>query len=184
MKSPSHEVTRRSLLKTAVFGGASSLFGGTALATQEPPSGPAAKARGVIFMVADGMSPGVLTLAESYSKLTRHRGTRWWQLFNHPAAARGLMDTASASSMVTDSAAASSAWGGGKRINNGVINIDPAGRELTPIAALLKPNPQPRTALVPTATVPPAPPAPPLPGAPLPPGPGWPGGGRPGAGGP
>jgi len=129
------------------------LFGRTALATQEPPSGPAAKARGVIFMVADGMSPGVLTLAESYSKLTRHRGTRWWQLFNHPAAARGLMDTASASSMVTDSAAASSAWGGGKRINNGVINIDPAGRELTPIAALLKRNPQTRIGLVTTATV-------------------------------
>jgi alkaline phosphatase len=63
-------------------------------------------------MVADGMSSGMLTLSESYSKLTRKRGARWWQLYNGPAAARGLMDTASASSMVTDSAAASSAWGG------------------------------------------------------------------------
>ncbi len=146
------ELTRRGLLKTAIFGGASSLFGSASLAAQAPEE-PAAKARGVVFMVSDGMSPGVLTLAESYSKLTRQRGTRWWQLYNHPAAARGLMDTASASSMVTDSAAASSAWGGGKRINNGVINIDPTGRELTPIAALLKRQSQARIGLVTTATV-------------------------------
>jgi alkaline phosphatase len=63
------------------------------------------------------------------------------------------MDTASASSLVTDSAAASSAWGSGQRINNGVINIDPAGRELTPIAAALKRRPATRVGLVTTATV-------------------------------
>ena len=33
------------------------------------------------------------------------------------------MDTASASSIVTDPAAASSAFGGGKRVKNGVLNI-------------------------------------------------------------
>jgi alkaline phosphatase len=152
MENSQGELTRRGLLKTAVFGGAASLFGSAGLTAQAPEK-PAAKARGVIFMVSDGMSPGVLTLAESYSKLTRQHGTRWWQLFNDPTSARGLMDTASASSMVTDSAAASSAWGGGKRINNGVINIDPAGHELTPIAALLKRKPQVRIGLVTTATV-------------------------------
>lgn len=104
-------------------------------------------------MVSDGMSPGVLTLAEAYSKLTRNRGTRWWQLYSDPKAARGLMDTASASSLVTDSAAASSAWGSGKRIANGVINIDCEGKELTPIAAVLKRKPQTRIGLVTTATV-------------------------------
>ena len=152
MENSQGEITRRGLLKTAVFGGAGSLFGSASLTAQAPEK-PAAKARGVIFMVSDGMSPGVLTLAESYSQLTRQHGTRWWQLFNDPNSARGLMDTASASSMVTDSAAAASAWGGGKRINNGVINIDPAGRELTPIAALLKRKPQARIGLVTTATV-------------------------------
>ena len=33
-------------------------------------------------MVSDGMSPGVLTMAEAYSKLTRKCGTQWWSLLN------------------------------------------------------------------------------------------------------
>ena len=144
-------LSRRGLLRTALLGGTASWLGG--MPGSRAAEAPAAKVRGVIFMVSDGMSPGVLTLAEAYSKLTRGRGTRWWQLYNDPSAARGLMDTASASSMVTDSAAASSAWGGGKRVNNGVINIDPAGHELTPIAAVLKRKPNTRVGLVTTATI-------------------------------
>lgn len=143
--------SRRGVLKTALLGGSASWLAGLGHAAAEEQ--PAAKVRGVIFMVSDGMSPGALTLAEAFSQLTRQRGTRWWQLFNRPDAARGLMDTASASSMVTDSAAASSAWGGGKRIHNGVINIAPDGRELTPIAAVLKRKPGTRVGLVTTATV-------------------------------
>jgi len=115
------EIDRRDWLKTAAIGGAAVIFNGTR-ASAEPIGTPARKVRGVVFMVSDGMSPGVLTLAEAYSKLTRHRGTQWWSLLNDRNAARGLMDTASANSMVTDSAAASSAWGGGQRVNNGSIN--------------------------------------------------------------
>jgi alkaline phosphatase len=89
-------------------------------------------------MVSDGMSPGVLTLAEAYSQLTRQRGTQWWELFNTRSASRGLMDTASADSMVTDSAAAATAWGGGERVNNGAINRRPDGKALTPIGEVLK----------------------------------------------
>ena len=103
-------------------------------------------------MVSDGMSPGVLTLAEAYSKLTRRRGTQWWSLLNDRNAARGLMDTASANSMVTDSAAASSAWGGGQRVNNGSINVSTDGREITPIAAILRRKGA-RIGLVSTATI-------------------------------
>ena len=103
-------------------------------------------------MVSDGMSPGVLTLAEAYSNLTRKRGTQWWSLLNDRNAARGLMDTASANSMVTDSAAASSSWGGGQRVNNGAINVSPDGREITPIATILK-NKGARIGLVSTATI-------------------------------
>jgi alkaline phosphatase len=54
--------------------------------------------------------------------------------------------------MVTDSAAAATAWGGGQRVNNGTINISPDGKEITPIARLLKKNGT-RTGLVTTATV-------------------------------
>lgn len=146
-----HEIDRRDWLKTSALSGAALVLAG-ARATAEPAGTPAGKVRGVVFMVSDGMSPGVLTLAEAYSKLTRHRGTQWWSLLNDRKAARGLMDTASANSMVTDSAAASSAWGGGQRVNNGAINFSPDGREITPIAEILKKTGA-RIGLVSTATI-------------------------------
>lgn len=130
-------IARRDWLKTAALGSTAALLARTA-ATAEPVAATGKKVRGIVFMVSDGMSPGVLSLAEAYSQLTRKRGTEWWNLFNNRAANRGLMDTASANSLVTDSAAASSAWGGGERVNNGSINVSPSGKELTPIAAILK----------------------------------------------
>jgi alkaline phosphatase len=148
--STNFDLARRDWLKTA-FLGSTALMTGRELSAQ--PDAPASKkVRGVVFMVSDGMSPGVLTLAEAYSKLTRKRGTQWWQLLNHRGVVGGFMDTASANSMVTDSAAASSAWGGGQRVNNGSINISPTGKEIRPIAALLKEK-NVRIGLVTTATV-------------------------------
>ncbi len=145
------EIDRRNWLKAATLSGAATFLAGTK-ASAEPTGTPAGKVRGVVFMVSDGMSPGVLTLAEAYSHLTRQRGTQWWSLLNNRKAARGFMDTASANSMVTDSAAASSAWGGGQRVNNGAINISPDGKEITPIAAVLKQKGA-RIGLVSTATI-------------------------------
>jgi alkaline phosphatase len=150
--SETFEIARRDWLKTAGLGGAAAVLAGKQLSA-ETTAAPAQKVRGVVFMVSDGMSPGVLTLAEAFSKLTRQRGTRWWQLLDDRNAARGLMDTASANSMVTDSAAASSTWGGGERVNNGAINFSPAGKEITPIAAILKKKNNTRIGLVTTATV-------------------------------
>ena len=150
-KTPIH---RRDWLKTAGAGGFAAMLAGRADAAAEAASSPdARRVRGLVFMVSDGMSAGVLTLAEAFSNLTRQRGTQWLQLINHPAAARGLMDTASANSLVTDSAAASSAWGGGQRVANGCINIDANGREITPIAATLKSSTKARIGLVTTSTV-------------------------------
>ena len=154
MTSPltsSSEIARRDWLKAATFSGAAAMLAG-AKASADPSGNPARKLRGIVFMVSDGMSPGVLTIAEAYSNLTRKRGTQWWSLLNDRRAARGLMDTASANSMVTDSAAASSAWGGGQRVNNGSINVNPDGREITPIAAILKTKGA-RIGLVSTATI-------------------------------
>lgn len=145
------KIERRDWLKAAGLTSAASLLAG-ARASAEPAGTPAAKVHGVVFMVSDGMSPGVLTLAEAYSKLTRPYGTQWWALLNDKKAARGLMDTASANSMVTDSAAASSAWGGGQRVNNGSINMTGDGKLVTPIAAILKAKGV-RIGLVSTATI-------------------------------
>jgi alkaline phosphatase len=153
METPQATVARRDWLKSAGLCGATALLG-TGHSTAQTPPPRSGKVRGVVFMVSDGMSHGVLQLAESYSHITRKRGTGWWRLFNDPAAARGLMDTASANSLVTDSAAASSAWGGGQRVNNGAINTSPQGKAIQPIAAVLKKSaPATRIGLVTTATV-------------------------------
>lgn len=147
----STEIARRDWLKAASFASAATLLTGTGMSA-EPTGAPAKKVRGVIFMVSDGMSTGVLNMAEAFSHTTRKKGTRWWSLYNDRAAARGLMDTASANSLVTDSAAASSAWGGGHRVNNGSINVTPDGKEVSPIAEVLKKNDV-RIGLVSTATI-------------------------------
>jgi alkaline phosphatase len=147
MNSPIH---RRALLKSAGLGAAASALGMSGANAAERK---ADKVRGIVFMVSDGMSPGVLTLAQAYSKLVRDRGTHWWELQNSKQAARGLMDTASANSMVTDSAAASSAWGGGERVNNGAINFSPSGKEIESIASVLKRKSKANIGLVTTATV-------------------------------
>ena len=97
-----------------------------------------AKPRNTIFMVADGMSMGVPTLADPFSVLVRGEGTVWPRLLKEPAARHGYLDTRSANSLVTDSAAASSAWGCGVCVDNGVLNITPDGTKQTPIARLLK----------------------------------------------
>jgi len=144
-------IVRRDWLKAASLTGAASLIGSVG-ASAEASGTPASKVRGVVFMVSDGMSPGVLTMAEAFSQMTRQRGTRWWSLMNDRKAARGLMDTASANSLVTDSAAASSSWGGGQRVNNGAINVTPAGKAVSPIAEILK-NKGARIGLVSTATI-------------------------------
>jgi len=147
-------LARRDWLKSASLGGLSTVLAPHSAAAHEAVAEPPQnKVRGIVFMVSDGMSPGVLTLAEAFSQLTRKRGTQWWQWLNDRHVSHGLMDTASANSLVTDSAAASSAWGGGKRVANGCINIDENGREITPIAAILKASTKTRIGLVTTATV-------------------------------
>jgi len=153
MNSPnSCQLDRRDWLKALALGGAATLLT-TRQSTARTSGTPSGKVKGVVFMVSDGMSPGVITLAEAYSQLTRKRGTRWWQLFNDRSAVRGLMDNTSANSLVTDSAAASSAWGGGQRVNNGSINFGPDNKEITPVATLLKQKSDARIGLVTTATV-------------------------------
>lgn len=145
------EISRRDWVKTAALGASYALFAGPRAAAQSPAAA-GKKVRGIVFMVSDGMSPGVLTLGEAFSQLTRQQSTRWWKLINDRQASRGLMDTASANSLVTDSAAASSSWGGGERVNNGAINVRPDGRPLDPLAHVLGKKGV-RIGLVSTATI-------------------------------
>lgn len=108
--------------------------------------------RYIILMVADGMSVGVPTLAESFSRTVRGRGTAWWELARDPNVTAGWFDMASLTSLVTDSAAAASSWGSGSRVRNGAINVLPDNTRLTPLADVAR-SARRRIGLVTTTTV-------------------------------
>lgn len=96
------------------------------------------RAKNIIFMVSDGMSIGTLTLADLMLQRKEGRQSHWMSLYNQGTAFRALMDTASANALVTDSAAGSSAWGGGVRVNNGSLNVNPDGSFNKPILQKFK----------------------------------------------
>jgi alkaline phosphatase len=112
----------------------------------------AAAPRDVIFMISDGMSSSVPWLAESFSQLVRGRGTHWCELLRSPDVTQGCFETSSLNSPVTDSAAASSAWFSGSRVNNGVINVLPDGSRLTPLAQIAHAHGR-QVGIVTTATI-------------------------------
>lgn len=95
-------------------------------------------AKNIIFMVSDGMSTGTLNMADLLLQRKYGRRSHWLNLYDQKLVNRALMDTASASSMVTDSAAASSAWGGGVRVKNGSINVGENGALYQPILQKFK----------------------------------------------
>ncbi|RQP12358.1 MAG: alkaline phosphatase [Parapedobacter sp.] len=102
------------------------------------PFGAGKTAKNIIFMVSDGMSIGTLSMANMLSELRDGKLCAWMSLYQEGKVVRGLMDTASANSLVTDSAAASSSWGGGVRVNNGSLNVTPGGDRPVPILQKFK----------------------------------------------
>ena len=123
---------------TALAGASTSPVWGQAPASPPPPVSSLARPRNIILLVADGMSVGVPTLAEAFAQSTRGTGKTWWALGRRPDVVCGWCDTASLTSLVTDSAAAASAWGSGSRVRNGAINVLPDGTRLTPLAPLAR----------------------------------------------
>lgn len=91
------------------------------------------KAKNIILLVSDGMSTGTLNMTDLYLNRKTGVGSNWIQLYKDNRVSHALMDTASASSIVTDSAAASSSWGSGFRVKNGSLNVGVDGQEYLPI---------------------------------------------------
>ena len=81
----------------------------------------AAKAKNVIFLVTDGLSVGTFTLADMTIERRTGERSKWIRLWSEPGVRQGMVSTRAADSLVTDSAAGGSAWGCGKRLNNGAI---------------------------------------------------------------
>lgn len=131
--------SRRDFLKGAgLFGAASVLGSQSANAVSPPKPEQLGRAKNLIFLVADGMGTGTLSLANHWKLRNTGEPLQWMQLYNRPGFQCSLQDTASANSPVTDSAAAGSAWGCGQRVNNRSINTDPNGQSLTPLYTLAK----------------------------------------------
>lgn len=91
------------------------------------------RARNVIVMVSDGMSAGTFTLADYIIRRDRGVESNWVKLNARRDARRAQQNTSSLSDLVTDSAAAASAWGSGERVNNGSVNVRPDGTQMLPL---------------------------------------------------
>ncbi|RXG11216.1 alkaline phosphatase [Leeuwenhoekiella aestuarii] len=91
------------------------------------------KAKNIIMLVSDGMSTGTLNMADLHQHRHTGNSSNWMQLYKDNKVTRALMDTASASSIVTDSAAAASSWGGGVRVPNGSLNVSKNGEAHLPL---------------------------------------------------
>lgn len=103
-------------------------------------SGPKGRAKNVIFLVADGMNVGTLSLAEQVSRYGEGRHSNWTKLYLNKdiRLIRALQETRSESALVTDSAAAGSAWGCGRRVPNRKINMTATDEVLKPIGVIAK----------------------------------------------
>lgn len=147
--------SRRDFLKAASI--SSALFGGGVAPLLAQETRRSAENRGlpkkVIFMVSDGMNHGALSLAQHSRSYFEGKATNWTTLYRERPVVRALVETFSANSLVTDSAAASSAWGGGRRVNNGTLNMDAGnGQPVETLHALLQKKDIP-LGLVSTATI-------------------------------
>ena len=131
-RTSTHTINRRRFLAagmatTAGLAAASVSAGATRAARGSQPRSsdrPQPRAKNVIFLVADGMSMGTLTLGDRMHRRRTGEPLRWTQLWTDPHARRAVQMTHSRNSMVTDSAAAGSAWGSGRKHDNGAINFD------------------------------------------------------------
>jgi alkaline phosphatase len=139
---------RRDLLKTGAAAGLgalipSALTGCTpAAASAAPAVGSAAgngrrgPVRNIIFYVYDGTGYEDLAAARFFSERVLNRPLLLQELMGRGAA--GSMFPHSLTSIVTDSAAASSVWAVGRKVVNGAMSMYPDGTRLTTIMQLAK----------------------------------------------
>jgi alkaline phosphatase len=94
-----------------------------------------APARNLILFVVDGMAMGTLALADQYRRTTQGRALEWTRLAGTRGVTRAFQSTHSADGVVTDSAAASSAWSTGRKHENGALCVLPDARAVEPFFA-------------------------------------------------
>lgn len=106
----------------------------TALAQEPLSESPSKQSRhGVVLLIGDGMGVNQLAVAEIYSR----------EVLNKKLAIRamprvGVTTTHSFDSKITDSSSAATALFGGQKINNGVLNILPDGKQVESLLLSMK----------------------------------------------
>ena len=111
-------IASRRLVLTALL--ALALTPGVAAAQASAPPDATARPRNVIFMIPDGCGPAAITLARLVSG----------RLLVLDSLLVGAVETHSADSDVTDSAAAGTAYATGVKTRNRMLGVDPEGRPL------------------------------------------------------
>lgn len=109
-------------------------------------------AKNIIFLVSDGMPMSVPTMVDQYRQLMEGKESYWMWLTGQPYVVNALQSTRSLNSVVTDSSAAASTWGSGRRIWNGQINVYPDGTKLRTLYNILQEQGM-KTGLVTTTTM-------------------------------
>jgi len=143
-------LSRRDLLALGGAGLGTAVFGLPAFA-QKKGSRPR-QAKNIIFLVSDGMPMSIPTMVNHYRQLTEGKESYWMSLIDKPFVRNALQDTRSLNSVVTDSSAAASTWGSGRRIWNGQVNCYPDGTQLETLFEIVQDHGM-RTGLVTTTTM-------------------------------
>ncbi len=137
---PQAEFTRRAFLAASAAALAAT---GVPTSTAQspnttPPDASTRHARNLIFMMADGLSLGALTLGDLAARKLHHQPLHWLDWIATGAPRLALLATDSADRIITDSAAAASAWSIGLRVNNDALSVTPDGHRPPPLLVRLK----------------------------------------------
>ena len=127
----SGKVSRRTVLGAGAGLIGTGLVGCLPSAVRASSKGKAPK--NVIFLVADGMAASVPTMVDHLMQIQGKPSSYWRWLMRQPGVVNAHQDTRSLNSVVTDSSAASSTWGSGRFIWNGMLNMLP---DLVPMKTL------------------------------------------------
>ena len=142
--------SRRALLGVGAAGIASTALGNVSF--DRPPQRGGKKPKNIIFCVSDGLSIPTLSMVNYFRQIMEGKDSYWHTLMNEEYAVNGLQETRSLNSVVTDSSAASSTWGCGRRIWNGQVNMYPDGTELRTLDSIMR-EAGVRTGLVTSTTI-------------------------------
>jgi alkaline phosphatase len=131
-------ISRRDMLKILGTGALYSLMPFSQASGSFSPFTPS-ESCGLIFVVGDGMSIGVIrAMHEMRVRYSGASGTTFYSRMKHEKTAMAYMGVNSLSSIVTDSAPASAAWATGSKTINRMLAALPDGRPLKTIMELAK----------------------------------------------